>query len=363
MVEAPLRMLPYLSVIIPVRNERQLLPGLIDRLLEQNYPPELFEILVVDGRSTDGTGDLIARRYNKRRVRVRVIDNPRRCAAAGRNLGIRAAAGDAMMFLSARCEIPSKELLSLTAEVLETVPEAACLCQPRPLRAAAGTRTGEAIAQVWTSWLGRRVDLPELAGFVDTPEGATIYRRGLFEKAGFFDESFDACEDEDFNIRLWKSVIQGYCDPRLAVYDRPRGTVRAFWRQMIRYGRGTSRLMRKHPQQARVAQIAPLTVVLAILLGLLAWSQLPLSPALAMTLPLALFPAAVFVAAVQLGTRHGLKTAWKAPWIFAAIYCGQGIGLFWEYAFPGAEAPVPKASPAPEAMPLVEAVRQPGQAA
>jgi len=267
------------------------------------------------------------------------------------------------MFLSARCEIPSKELLALTAEVLETVPEAGCLCPPRPLLAPAGTRTGVAIARTWTSWLGRRVDLPELAGFVDTPEGATIYRRGVIEKIGLFDESFDACEDEDFNIRAWKSVIQGYCDPRLAVYDRPPGTVRMFWRQMIRYGRGTSRLMRRHPQQARVAQIAPLTILLAILLGMLAWSQLPLAAALAMTLPLGLFPAAVFVASVQLGTRYGLKTAWKAPWIFAAIYCGQGIGLFWEYAFPGRELAVAAAGAAREPKPVAEAVREPGQAA
>ena len=57
-------MLPYLSLIIPVRNERKMLPGLIDELLEQNYPPELYEIIVVDGRSTDGTADLVRRRYS-----------------------------------------------------------------------------------------------------------------------------------------------------------------------------------------------------------------------------------------------------------------------------------------------------------
>ena len=50
-------MLPYLSVIVSVRNERKMLPGLIDQLLEQNYPVELYEILVVDGRSTDGYGE------------------------------------------------------------------------------------------------------------------------------------------------------------------------------------------------------------------------------------------------------------------------------------------------------------------
>jgi cellulose synthase/poly-beta-1,6-N-acetylglucosamine synthase-like glycosyltransferase len=360
-------MLPYLTVVIPVRNERQLLPELLDRLQEQNYPPELYEILVVDGRSTDGTADLIARRYSERKVRIRVIDNPRKNGAAGRNVGIRAAVGDAVMFLSARCAVPSNELLAYTAELLETMPEAACFCQPRPLLAPAGTRTGEAIARVWSSWLGRRPELPELAGFVDVPMGATIYRRSVFEKIGFFDESFDACEDEDFNIRAWKGVLQGYCDPRLAVYDRPRSSVGAFWRQMIRYGRGTSRLMRKHPEQSQVTQIAPLAVLLALLLGSLAWNQLPWMLAAIVTLPLAMFPGAMFVAMAQLGTRFGLKTAWKAPGIFAAIYCGQGIGLFLEYAFPRGERKPKRAAVAASVVvdvkPVGESLRRPGQAA
>lgn len=131
-------MLPYLSVILSVRNERKMLPGLIDQLLAQSYPPELYEILVVDGGSTDGTADLVRRRYSDRRVRVRVLDNPKRCVSAGRNTGIRAASGDAMVFLSGHCTVPSKNLLADTAEILETT-GAGCLCRPQPLLAPADT--------------------------------------------------------------------------------------------------------------------------------------------------------------------------------------------------------------------------------
>lgn len=358
-------MLPYLSLIIPVRNERQWLPQLVDCLLAQDYPPELYEILVVDGRSTDGTGGLIARRYSNRPVRVRVLDNPKLCAAAGRNVGIRAAAGDAMIFLSGRCAIPSKHYLAHTAQALEMTPGAACFGAPRPPLAPSATPMGEAIARVQACWLGRSPELPELAGFMETPCGATIYRRGVFEKVGFFDEDFRACEDEDFNIRAWKSVVQGYCDPRLTVHERPGSTVRELWRQMIRYGRGTSRLMRKHPEQSQVAQVAPLGVVLAFLLGLLAWNQLPVWMAAVTTLPLMLFPGAVFVATAQLGTRYGFKTALRAPLIFAAIYGGQGIGLFWEYAFPARSREKRGTGILVEAVssPAVQSVREPGHAA
>ena len=138
-------MLPYLSLVLAVRNERKMLPGLIDQLLEQNYPPEFFEILVVDGDSNDGTADLIRRRYSDRRVRIRVLDSPQRSVSAGRNVGIRAASGDAIVFLSGHCRIPSKNLLADTAEILETT-GAGCLCRPQPLAVPAETRMGEAIA-------------------------------------------------------------------------------------------------------------------------------------------------------------------------------------------------------------------------
>lgn len=358
-------MLPYLSVIIPARNERQWAPQLVDSLLRQAYPQELFEILVVDGRSTDGTGELIARRYSQRPVRVRVLDNAKRCAAAGRNIGIRAAAGEAMIFLSARCVLPSENFLADTAQALETVPEAGCFCAPGTPPGPADTAMGEAIARVRACRLGRAAEMAEGAGFPEIPSGAMIYRRGVFEKVGFFDEDFDACEDEDFNLRAWKSVIQGYCEPRLAMEERPVSTVRALWAEMIRCGRGTSRLMRKHPEHSQVAQVAPLGVVLAFLLGLLAWNQLPAWMAAVMTLPLMLFPGAVFVAMAQLGTRYGWKTAVRAPWIFAAIYGGQGIGLFWEYAFPARPREKRGAGVLVEAgsSPLARGVGKRGQAA
>jgi succinoglycan biosynthesis protein ExoA len=326
-------MLHYLSVIVSARNERKMLPGVIDQLLEQNYPAELYEILVVDGASTDGTADLIRRRYSDRRVRVRVLDNPKRTVSAGRNTGIRAASGDAMVFLSGHCTIPSKNLLADTAEILETT-GAGCLCRPQPLSAPADTRMGEAIAQARSTRIGRGPDAKEIAGFVDPPSTAGTYLRSVFTEVGLFDESFDSCVSLEFNERVRQAGIRAYSDPRLAVQEQPPQKLRGLLREMFRYGRGTSHFMRRHPERSSPPDIAPLGILLATLLALFAWSQLsPLMAAIVM-LPLAVFPIAVILTSMQIGVRHGFRSAWRAPAVFATVYFGQGVGLLFEYAFP-----------------------------
>jgi len=333
-------MLPYLSVIVSVRNERKMLPGLIDQLLEQNYPAELYEILVVDGRSTDGTGDLIRRRYSNRRVRVRILDNPRRTVAAGRNTGIRAASGDAMVFLSGHCSIPSKNLLADTAEILETT-GAGCLCRPQPLLAAAETRMGEAIAHARSTRIGRGAFAPEMAGFVDPPAFACTFRRSVFEEVGLFDETFDACTGLDFNERVRQAGIRAYCDPRLTIHEQPPQKLRGLFAEMFRHGRGASHWMRKHPECSSLAEIAPLTVLLATLLTIVAWTRLPHITAAIVTAPAAMVPIAVLFAAMQIASSHGLRSAWRSPAIVATIYLGQGLGLIFEYAIPS-EDPRPR---------------------
>ena len=156
----------------------------------------------------------------------------------------------------------------------------------------------------------------------------------MFEEVGLFDESFDACAGFEFNERVRMAGIRAYSDPRLTVCEQPPQKLRGLLREMFRYGRGASHFMRKHPDCAAVADIAPLGVVLAVLLGLFAWSQLPPMTAAIVTLPLALFPGAILIASMQIGASHGFRSAWRAPGVFATVYFGQGIGLLYEYAFP-----------------------------
>ena len=51
--------LPFVSVVIAARNEEHNLPELLDDLINQEYPINKFEIVIVNDRSYDSTQDIL----------------------------------------------------------------------------------------------------------------------------------------------------------------------------------------------------------------------------------------------------------------------------------------------------------------
>jgi glycosyltransferase involved in cell wall biosynthesis len=49
----------YLSIVIPVRNEEKFISETLQALINQDYPKDRFELIVVDGSSTDGTRSVV----------------------------------------------------------------------------------------------------------------------------------------------------------------------------------------------------------------------------------------------------------------------------------------------------------------
>jgi glycosyltransferase involved in cell wall biosynthesis len=87
---------PLISCIVPARNAVRYLRETLDSILAQTYQP--IEVIVADGRSTDGTGDL-ARSYGSRIVYV--WNEGDTGAPSGRNVGLAHARGEYIAFLDA----------------------------------------------------------------------------------------------------------------------------------------------------------------------------------------------------------------------------------------------------------------------
>ena len=56
--------LPFVSIIMPIRNESTYIEDCLKAVLNQNYPEKKIEVIVVDGLSDDGTTDIL-RRFKK----------------------------------------------------------------------------------------------------------------------------------------------------------------------------------------------------------------------------------------------------------------------------------------------------------
>lgn len=89
-----------LSVICPIYNEEKYIAQFLESLLQQDYPKDDLEILLVDGMSKGRTREIVSEFIDKYPF-IRLIDNPDKIVPYAMNRGIDAAKGDIIMRLDA----------------------------------------------------------------------------------------------------------------------------------------------------------------------------------------------------------------------------------------------------------------------
>ncbi len=321
----------FISVVVPVRNEARFIERTLESLLSQEYDPARFEILVVDGGSGDGTPDIVAN-MARNHPNLRLFHNARRLSSAARNIGVRNSRGEVILVVDGHCELTDRQHFRRLASAF-TRSNADCIGRPQPLNVAGATTLQRAIAAARSSRLGH---LPasfiysSSERFVPAKSVAVAYRREVFDRVGYFDETFDACEDVEFNHRIDLAGLKCFFTPEVAVHYAPRNTLRGLFRQLFRYGRGRARLLRKHPETFSASSLVPGLFVAGVLLGPLA--GLIWSPLAVVYLATLLFYAAIVVAGsfLAVGNSKDFKRIGWLPLVFATVHVGAGTGLLWE---------------------------------
>lgn len=256
----------YLTVILPIRNEESVIYSTLQALSDQVYPKDRYELIVVDGRSTDGTHGIVEKFIREHTdVNVRLLDNPGKLSSRARNIGIRVAKGRLIAVIDGHVHIPHKQLYA-NMEWLKERHHALCLAHPTP-PLLSGSEAGNSnwIAAARTSRLGHSQHsyiYSDYEGWCDPVTSGFAYDRSLFDQVGYFDEAFDAAEDVEFNYRLKQAGVRAYASPTMIIYYYPRKTLRALYRQMVRYGVGRSRFVRKHPSAFSKETLIPVAVLL-----------------------------------------------------------------------------------------------------
>ncbi len=88
---------PFVSVIIPTYNRCELVRQTLESLAQQTYPSSHFEVLLCDDGSTDGTREMVQSLQAPYRLHYMWQANKGRATA--RNLGLRQAQGEIILFL------------------------------------------------------------------------------------------------------------------------------------------------------------------------------------------------------------------------------------------------------------------------
>ncbi len=322
---------PFISVIVPVRNEAVFIRRTLDQLLGQHYDPERFEVIVVDGASTDGTPGVV-RSLEAAHPNLRLLANARRWSSAARNLGVRSARGDVVLVIDGHCEVDNPNYLADLADAFERS-GADCVGRPQPLDVPGASALQRAIAAARASRLGHNPAsyiYSAAEQFVPSKSVAIAYRRSVFDSVGYFDESFDACEDVEFNHRIDRAGLRCFFTPRVRVRYYPRASLRGLFHQLRRYGQGRVRLLAKHPETFTVPCFLPAAFVLGVAGGAVL-SLLAPWLALAYAGVMGLYLLAVLAASASLAIRaRDVRLLPWLPLVFPTIHCGAGAGILQE---------------------------------
>lgn len=220
------------SVIATILNEAETLERLLTSLEGQTRPPD--EVVIADGGSTDGSLDVLDTWAAAGRLGLRVLRRPGANISAGRNAAIAAASGDVVAVTDAGVRLEPGWLAALVAP-FETQ-EAG----ERFVAAVSGWFVADPRTLFETA-MGAAV-LPhvrEIRPDTFLPSSRSVaFRKVAWEAAGGYPEWLDYCEDLIFDLRLRDLYGPFPFVPQARVHFRPRGSLRAFFKQYYQYARG-----------------------------------------------------------------------------------------------------------------------------
>ncbi len=221
---------PSVTVIVPCRNEARFIGGCLDSIQASDYPSGKLEVIVADGMSEDGTGDILAR-YVAGDSRVRVVDNPARTTPEALNRAIELARGEVILRLDAHAEMASDYISKCVAAL-----QATGAMNAGGVRIECARDAGvfaDAIVAALTSGFGvgnaRYRFRTGRAGWVDTVFGG-CWRREVFERVGRFNPKLARSQDIEFNQRLRKMGGRIWMTPDAVTYYYTRSRLGPFIR-------------------------------------------------------------------------------------------------------------------------------------
>jgi glycosyltransferase involved in cell wall biosynthesis len=318
---------PFVSIVVPCRNEARYIVECLDSILACDYPPDRLEVLVVDGMSDDGTRDILDE-YAARHPQVRMLDNPRRITPVALNTAIRAAQGEVIVRMDAHVVYPKTYVTRLVAAldefgadnvgaVLRTLP-----ATPTPMGKAIAIGMSHPFG-VGTSYFRIGTDQPR---WVDTIAFFCV-RRATFDKVGLFDEELIRHQDGEFNARLIKAGGRILLIPDVVSYYYARSTLRQVGRMFYQYGYFKPLVAKKLGRFMTVRQLIPPGFVLGLVttgIAALLWS-----PAIWLFGVVTVSYLGVVVgSAIQTGLKEGPATGLALAAVLPTIHVSYGTG-FW----------------------------------
>lgn len=192
----------FFSIVIPTLNEEEYLPKLLRCLKEQNFKD--FEVVVVDGKSTDRTISIVKKfqkEFRRRHLPLTLVVSTKRGSANQRNLGAKKGRGMYLVFFDADITIADNYLKNLSSNLTR-------LDYPNNLVTSFVKPDKNGFLE-WcvTIFTNLMIEFGRLIGKPLSPGFNTIVKKEVFLRVGGFDPQVNVTDDYDFSLR---AASKGY---------------------------------------------------------------------------------------------------------------------------------------------------------
>ena len=323
---------PFVSVIMACRNEANYIIKALGSLSKTTYPKDKLEIIVVDGKSDDGTREMLGKIADGNPI-VKILSNPKRIIAAALNLGIKNSKGEVIIRADAHAEYFA-DYIERCVEYLQKT-DAWCVGGPVVTACLADTLVSRTIVAVLSSPFGVGLSyfrVGQKAGYVDTvPFGA--FRKKTFDQIGMYDERLVRNEDNEFCSRIIREGGKIFITPEIKAIYYTRTNLKSFLRSGYANGVWNAFIQRFYPYAFRWRHFLPLVFFIgciAVFISLILGVILKLTPLY--FVPLILVPYFLanvlsFLSLIFKG-KLGIKSFILSIGICSSFHFVYGYGIF-----------------------------------
>ncbi len=266
-------MTDFVSILCPTYNEEKYINKCIDSILGQDYPITQWELILIDGGSTDKTCRLIDD-YTRKFPNIRRLHNPKQVAPSAINIGIPRAKGEFIVRIDAHADYPT-DYVSTLINAIKSLPNAQNVGGCVKTLPANNSLRAKAIAITCSHPLGVGNADFRINNSTDIKEVDTVpfgcWRKEWFDKVGLLDETLPRAEDDEFNARTQMNGGKIYLIPSIQINYYARDSISKMGKMFYQYGLYKPLVSRKLGRPATLRQFAPPLFILFALVLTFVW--------------------------------------------------------------------------------------------
>lgn len=258
---------PTVTIGIPVLNEEDHIERVVSGFLATSYP-NLKEILIADGGSTDRTREIV-QKLSHQDNRVKLLENPEKYQSYALNRMIAEAEGEIFLRADGHC-LYQEDYLEKNIEVFlksgaKNVGGAQRYVADNSVEAGTALAVKSFLGNGGAKYMDEQYE-----GFADTVFLGCFWTEDLREIGGFNTKNITN-QDSELNLRLIETFGESvYVSPKIKSWYYPRDSYGKLFKQYFRYGRGRFLTKVLHPKSSPIRGLTPFLFICSLIIYLIA---------------------------------------------------------------------------------------------